>query len=74
MLAHCTEKFQSMSLSFQVELFAKQQEAMQLQLQSYTIKNTQNFHYFDPIHPTQIQMKGISPVSTYLLFSSANIN
>jgi len=45
-LAHCTEKFQSILLAFQVKLFAKEQEAMQLQFHpSYAIKGTQNFHY-----------------------------
>jgi len=67
MLAHCTEKIRSILLAFQVKLFAKQQEAMQLWFhQSYAIKGTQNF-YFHPVCPTQIKMKRISPISTYSL-------
>jgi len=70
MLAHCTEKFQSILLAFQVKPFAKQHEAMQLWFhQSHAIKGTQNFHYFHPLCPIQI-----SPISSYSLVVQASTN
>jgi len=75
MLAHCTETFQSILLTFQVKLLTKQQEAIQLQFhQSYVIKGTQNLHYFHPTRPTQIKMKGICLVSTYSLVMQTSSN
>jgi len=71
MLVHCTENFQSIHfISFSNETFAKQQEAMQLEFhQSYTIKGTQNFHYF---HPTQ--MKGMGPISIHFATPQLIVN
>jgi len=41
--------------------------------QSYAFNGTKNFHYFHPIRPTQIEMKGILSC-WHLFFSCTNFN